>query len=150
MLLAVALGTMVILVLVQIVLRYFFSVGIMGGSEIVRHLVLWVAFLGAGLAARDRKHIRIESAQHLLSLQTRRLFDVITSLFSVVVCGILVWASLEFVSLDYKGGGSIAFFRTPVWVLQIIIPIGYAAVALRFSAQCVREAYTLMKGDGAN
>jgi len=147
-LLAAALSAMVLLVLVQIVLRNFFSIGIMGGAEIVRHLVLWVAFLGAGLAARDGKHIRIELTQHLLSIRTRRIFEVITSIFSVIVCGILVWASLHFVSVDYRGGGVIAFFNTPIWILQIIIPIGYAVVALRFCARCIENAYALVKGDG--
>jgi TRAP-type C4-dicarboxylate transport system permease small subunit len=147
MLLATALSAMVLLVLVQIVLRNFFSIGIMGGAEIVRHLVLWVAFLGAGLAARDGKHIRIELAQRILPARTRRIFSVITCVFSVIVCSILVYASINFVYVDYLGGATIAFYNIPVWILQVIIPIGYMAVALRFAAQCIENTYALMKGD---
>jgi len=143
-LLATALGAMVLLVLVQIVLRNFFSIGIMGGAEIVRHLVLWVAFLGAGLAARDGKHIKIEIAQHMLPARWRRIFEVITGIFSVIVCGILVYASINFVYVDYQGGGVIAFYKTPAWILQVIIPIGYVVVALRFALRCVKSIRSLI------
>lgn len=146
-LLASALCAMVLLVLVQIILRNFFSIGIMGGAEIVRHLVLWVAFLGAGLAAREGKHIKLELARHILPVRLRRIFEMITCLFSVVVCVILVFASVNFVWVDYQGGGTIAFFNTPVWILQVIIPIGYTVVALRFAARCVQTAAILVKGD---
>ena len=146
-LLAVSLSAMVLLVLIQIILRNFFSVGIMGGAEMVRHLVLWVAFLGAGLAARDGKHIRIEIARHILPARLRRIFEVLTCIFSVCVCSILVYASIIFVGVDYRGGGIIAFFNTPVWILQMIIPIGYTAVTLRFLMQCIENVHALLRGD---
>jgi len=145
-LLACALSAMVLLVLIQIILRNFFSVGIMGGSEIVRHLVLWVAFLGAGLATRDGKHIKIELARHILPMQTRRIFSAITCMFSVIICSLLVYASINFVYMDYSSGGTIAFLNTPVWILQVIIPIGYTAVALRFAARCMEHIHALAKG----
>ena len=119
----------------------------MGGAEMVRHLVLWVAFLGAGLAARDGKHIRIEIARHILPARLRRIFEVLTCIFSVCVCSILVYASIIFVGVDYRGGGTIAFFNTPVWILQMIIPIGYTAVTLRFLMQCIENVHALLRGD---
>jgi TRAP-type C4-dicarboxylate transport system permease small subunit len=146
-LLAAALSAMILLVLVQIILRNVFSSGIMGGAEIVRHLVLWVAFLGAGLAAREGKHIRIELAQRVLPKRLRLLFDVLTGIFSVIISGILFYASFNFVCVDYLGQGVISFFNTPVWILQVIIPIGYAVVTLRFARRCIESAYALAKGD---
>ncbi|HPV29317.1 MAG TPA: TRAP transporter small permease, partial [Deltaproteobacteria bacterium] len=126
------LGIMVSLVLIQIVLRNFFATGIMGGSEIVRHLVLWVAFLGAGVAAREGKHIRIDVAGRLLSPRFKCGTDVLTGIFSVVVCAILVYASLNFLLVDFESGMQIPFFNMPVWVLELIIPLGYLVITLRF------------------
>ena len=146
-LIAVALSAMVLLVLIQIILRNFFSVGIMGGAEMVRHLVLWVAFLGAGLAAREGKHIRIEIARQILPARLRKIFAVLTCIFSVCVCAILVYASITFVGVDYQGGGTIAFFNIPVWILQVIIPIGYTAVTLRFVMQGIENVHALFRGD---
>jgi len=127
---------MVLLVLAQIVLRNFYATGIMGGAEMVRHLVLWVAFLGAGIAARERKHIKIDLVQRIFRTGlTRRLSDVITDLFTTAVCGVLLYASVQFVITDCSSETVIPFFSwsIPVWILELVIPIGYAAVTLRYS-----------------
>jgi TRAP-type C4-dicarboxylate transport system permease small subunit len=127
---------MVLLVLVQIVLRNFYATGIMGGSEMVRHLVLWVAFLGAGIAARERKHIKIDLVQRIFGIGlTRRLADVITDLFTTAICGVLLYASIQFVITDFTSDTVIPFFSwsIPVWIMELVIPLGYAAVTLRYA-----------------
>ncbi|HPX50483.1 MAG TPA: TRAP transporter small permease [Deltaproteobacteria bacterium] len=141
------LGIMVSLVLIQIVLRNFFATGIMGGSEIVRHLVLWVAFLGAGVAAREGKHIRIDVAGRLLSPRFKCGTDVLTGIFSVVVCAILVYASLNFLLVDFESGMQIPFFNMPVWVLELIIPLGYLVITLRFALRTFRSLIWFIQGD---
>ncbi|HON96423.1 MAG TPA: TRAP transporter small permease subunit [Deltaproteobacteria bacterium] len=130
---------MVLLVLVQIGLRDVFSTGIAGGSEIVRHMVLWVAFIGAGLAAREGKHIRIDVAYRMLPDGMKRFAEVVTSLFTTVMCGILLYASIVFIQVDYSTGTSILFHQVhvPVWTLEVVIPIGYCAVMLRFALRCM-------------
>ncbi len=145
--LAVFLGLMVALVLIQILLRNLYSTGIMGGAEIVRHLVLWVAFLGAGMAAREGKHIRIDIAGRILSPRFKCGCDVLTGIFSVVVCAILVYASTSFLLVDYEAGTSIAFFGMPVWVLELIIPAGYLVITVRFAVRTVRSLIWFIQGE---
>ncbi len=146
-LLAVFLGLMVSLVLVQIVMRNFFSTGIMGGAEIVRHLVLWVAFLGAGVAAREGKHIRIDIAGRLLSPRFKCGADVLTGIFSVAICAILTYASVNFLLVDFEAQMSISFFGLPIWVLELIIPIGYLVITARFGLRTVRSLVWFIQGD---
>ena len=130
---------MVLLVLVQIGLRDVFSTGISGGAEIVRHMVLWIAFIGAGLAAREGKHIRIDIAYRVLPDGMKRLAETLTSLFTTTMCGILLYASIVFIQVDYSTGTSILFYKVhiPVWTLETVIPVGYCAVMLRYSLRCI-------------
>jgi TRAP-type C4-dicarboxylate transport system permease small subunit len=138
--------TMVLLVLLQIVLRNFLATGITGGAEIVRHMVLWVAFLGAGLAAREGKHIRIDVAYRILPQGLKRLAEVVTGIFTTTVCTILLYASCQFVAVDYSSGTVIAFHDMPVWILELVIPLGYLAVTLRYARQCMRSFLSLVRG----
>lgn len=144
---SVMLCTMILLVLLQIVLRNFLSTGIMGGAEIVRHLVLWVAFLGAGLAAREGKHIKIDVAYRMLPQGLKRFTEVVTGLFTTSVCAILLYASVQFVSADYSTGTVIAFYDMPVWILELVIPLGYLAVTLRYALRCMSSFLSLMRGE---
>lgn len=140
---------MVLLVLAQICLRDIFSTGIAGGSEMVRHMVLWIAFLGAGLAAREGKHIRIDIAYRVLPHGMKRFAEVVTSLFTTVICGILLYASVIFIRVDYSTGTAILFYKThiPVWTLEVVIPVGYCAVMLRFALRCMLSCRALFRED---
>ena len=143
---AILLGTMVFLVLIQIILRNFFSTGITGGAEIVRHIVLWIAFLGAAMAARDAKHIRIDVALRILTPRWRMFAEALTGLFTAGVCGILMYAAIQFNIMDYHSGTVIAFFDTRVWLLELIIPIGYFIVMIWFAVRCGESFWKFIRG----
>lgn len=131
--------SMIVLVLIQIFLRNFYSTGISGGAEIVRHLVLWVAFIGAAIAAREKKHIKIDIAQRMLPFRLRCLAEVLTDLFTIIICGILLYASIQFVRSDYEVATTIPFFDIPIWILELVIPLGYGAVMLRYFTNCLQS-----------
>lgn len=140
---------MVVLVLAQIVLRNFFATGVAGGSEMVRHMVLWVAFLGAGIAARERKHIKIDLFQRIFHTGRLRSFsEFIAELFTTAICGILLYASIQFVINDYTSETVIPFLSLiiPIWTLELVIPIGYAAVTLRYAVYTVQSLLKFVKG----
>ena len=50
---AIALVVMTVIPLLEIVLRRSVGIGIPAAGPIVQHLVLWVGFLGAAIAARE-------------------------------------------------------------------------------------------------
>ncbi len=132
LLLVLFLGVMVAMVLVQILLRNFYQSGIMGGDELVRHLVLWIAFFGAGIATRSSSHVKIDALTNFMPDGFRRYADIAVNLFSCLICAILVVASVQFIYFEYQGQARSAFLNTPLWVMAIILPLGYAVIALRF------------------
>jgi C4-dicarboxylate transporter DctQ subunit len=144
-LLSSLLAAMIILVLTQIILRNVFHSGIGGGVEIVRHLVLWIAFVGAGLATREGRHVKIDMASRILSTRGRKIADIISTLFSVVVCTILFVASCKFVYMDYTSAGVASFLNVPLWIMEAIIPVGYLIVTIRFSAQAIGNIVSTAK-----
>lgn len=146
-LLVTLLSTMVLLVLTQIFLRNAFNSGITGGDSLIRHLVLWGAFVGAGLATREGSHVRIDVASRVLPEKWKKPIEVIIDLFSVTVCSILVYASYNFVSVEHEGLGKLPFGGIPIWIIQVIMPVGYLVVALRFASKGVRNIVNLVKGE---
>lgn len=140
------LTTMILLVLTQIILRNFFHCGIAGGVEIVRHLVLWIAFVGAGLATREGRHVKIDMASRILSERGRQIADIISIIFSIAVCTILFVASCKFVYIDYTSSVAASFLNVPLWIMEAIIPVGYLIVAMRFSAKAIGNIFYMAKG----
>jgi TRAP-type C4-dicarboxylate transport system permease small subunit len=127
----VMLSVMILLAFLQIILRNVFSSGISWGDPLVRYLVLWVGFIGASLATKEGKHITIEVFAKRLSGRGNQYLKAISNLISTLVCGLLVFAGWTFVGNEAQMGGT-TFLQIPLWIPQIIIPVTFACMTLRF------------------
>ena len=128
---AAMLSLMILLAFLQIILRNVFSTGISWGDPLVRYLVLWVGFIGASLASKEGKHITIEVFSRWFSDRGSRYLKGIPHLVSAIICGLLTFAGWTFVQNEAQMG-STTFLEIPVWIPQIIIPITFALMTLRF------------------
>ena len=130
MLVIILLGT-IIFAVTQILLRNFFHSGIPWGDSLVRILVLWLGLIGAMIASRNHRHIKIDLiSRHLTvvnQLRLRRFTDSVTA----IVCFIVAWYAFGFVRIEYQDGMR-AFENVPVWITEAIIPVGFFIMALRF------------------
>ena len=146
LLLVFFLGVMVVVVLSQIVLRYAFNSGIPGGDELVRNMVLWIAFFGAAIATRSGSHVRIDALTMVLPPKWRYWSAVITDLFAAAVCALLVYASWQFIEIQYMTGGRSVFLNIPVWMMAAVIPLGYSIITVRFFRRVVVAVMDRMGG----
>lgn len=125
---------MAALPVLEIVLRSAFRTGIPGSTGFVQHLTLWVGFLGAMLASRERRHLNIAAAAESLPPRTRRAAGWLTNAVSAAVSTALAHASWELVRSEMEGFGKIGGV-IPVWTAQLILPAAFAVMALRFVLQ---------------
>ena len=126
-----AMSVMVLLATLQIFLRNFFESGITWADPVLRSLVLWLGLLGALLAARSDKHISIDIFSRVLSQRAKDGLAVLTHLFVTFIASVISWNSARLVLGDYQAG-TIAFSVVPSWIVQLIIPISFAIIALRY------------------
>lgn len=141
---ALLLAAMILLAGAQILLRNLWDSGIGWGDPLLRILVLWVGLLGAMLATREDKHIRIDLLSRYLPSGWKRLTAPLTHLFSAVVCALLAWHSGRFVHYEMQDG-SVLFNGLPAWVAELILPIAFAIISLRF----VLLAWQWIRGEAA-
>ena len=127
----ILLGSLVTFAVLQIILRNFFSTGLVWGDDLLRHGVLWISILGASRATLEKKHIRIDLLPRVLPARLSFISEFICCFISSLVCLVLFWASWNFVQGE-RLAGDIAFASIPYWCLEIIFPMGFAIMALRF------------------
>ena len=125
----VLLGAMVLLPLAEIVVRRL-GAGIPGALPFEQHLTLWVAFLGAALAAREGRLLALATGNFLPEGRFRTIAAVFTGGVSAMVATLLGTASLDLVRIEREGGIEMAA-GVPVWVGQAVMPVGFAVLALR-------------------
>lgn len=144
MTLAIALGVLVVLAAAQILLRMGFDAGFLWLEPLLRVLVLWVALLGAMVAAREGRHIGLDIVEKLLPPPILRGVRFIAFAFAAVFTAILAWHSLRMVLDEYEIGTA-AFAFVPAWLTQAIIPFALAVIALRLLLCAI---WPLPEGDG--
>ncbi|MBN2009113.1 TRAP transporter small permease [candidate division KSB1 bacterium] len=130
-LIIIILTVMILIAFLQIILRNFFSSSISWGDILLRHLVLWIGFFGASLAAREGKHINIDVLNRLIPKRIRRITDMLVNLAAAAICFLLTHASIQFIGFEMDGGG-VLFSDIPVWVAEVVIAFGFGLMSFRF------------------
>lgn len=136
----ILLSAMVLVAFAQIVLRNAFATGISWGEPLVRYLVLWVGFIGAALATREGKHITIELFEVWKGARPNRFFAALAHLCAAIICGLLAVAAVKFVRFEAQMGSD-AFFNAPVWLPELIIPLTFCVMALRYLMKTLGEIF---------
>ncbi|MGD9007213.1 MAG: TRAP transporter small permease [Desulfobacteraceae bacterium] len=138
------LSAMIVVAFSQIVLRNFWSTGFSWADALVRYSVLWVGFIGASMAAREGKHIKIDALSQWLPAKHRELLQVLISVCTALVCLFLTLAAFNFVRFEAQMG-SRTFFNLPIWIPQLIMPLSFALMTLRYTSRSARALAGAMK-----
>ncbi len=131
-------SAIVVLSFAQVVLRNLFDTGFLWADTLIRHLVLWVGFIGAALAAGEERHIGIDAVTHFFPSRGKSIVRIFTYLFAIVVCYYLADAALTFL-IDERDAGSVIMLSIPTWIALLIIPAGYALIAVHFVVKLIEH-----------
>jgi C4-dicarboxylate transporter DctM subunit len=131
-LLAVALATLIVLPLLEMVLRSGFETGVPGSSTLVQHLTLVISMAGSLLATRDNRLISFSTLPTLLRGVWLQRVRAISQTAAVVVAGALTLAGAQFVAVEREAARTF-LFDLPLWIVELVLPVGFAAMTLRLA-----------------
>jgi tripartite ATP-independent transporter DctM subunit len=136
--LAITLGGMMLLPILEIVLRKAFSRGLSNEPAIVQHLTLVAGMIGAAIAARDGRLLTLGSAEALIKPAWRPATRFVGKVVAGMIAALLCWASVQFVRNERASSATLAY-GIPVWVAQLVLPIGFALIAWRIVASASKQ-----------
>lgn len=127
------------LVFANVFLRYVFNYALSWGDEVITYSLLWLVFLGSGVAARQGAHISMEALLTVLPARLQRsnaiVVNVVCALLSAVV-GFLGWRLAAAVrGLDQVGAAS----GVPMFWVYLAIPAGCLLMVLGFWEVALRH-----------
>lgn len=122
---------MVALAVVQIVARNWLDSSFVWIDPLLQNAVLWIAMLGAMIASRNDAHIRIDVVSEYAPAHWQRWLVLLVDAFTAGIAALMAAYSLQAVGAEREFSlGGIA--GIPDWVLQLLIPIGFGVIALRY------------------
>ncbi len=99
-----ALLVMVLLVFVNVSLRYVFNSGLPWSEEVARLCFVWVVFLGIILAAKEKAHLAVDIVSASLSPKLALILSYITRLITILIMAALVVGGFKLMQLTYNQG----------------------------------------------
>jgi tripartite ATP-independent transporter DctM subunit len=121
---------------IEIVARTWFKTGLLGSTDYVQHLVLWITFVGGMFASREQRHLSVTAGVSLFPASWRVWISTGVSFISVAVVSCLAWSAFLFVKIGIDPSQTVGVIRTQ-WV-AFIMPVGFAVMALRFVVHAPR------------
>jgi C4-dicarboxylate transporter, DctM subunit len=128
--LSLALGAMAVLPIAEIILRTTLGFGIPGSAGMVQHLTLWVGMLGGAVAAREARLLSLSTGSALLKGPWKEAARVFSGSVAAAIAALLGVASVQFVMTE-RESGNVFIGRVPLWIVEVILPIGFFIVAFR-------------------
>src|SRR5262245_23066980 len=130
--LAALLAAMLVFSFLQILLRNVAHTGWVWVDPLLRHLLLWIGFIGGMLATRVDQHINVDAVTRAFSLRVRRRVHALTSLAAATTCLFLAGACMAF-ARDEAAAGTTSFLDVPTWRLLLVMPVALWIMCARFT-----------------
>lgn len=137
---------LVVTMAIEVLRREVFSYSSIWGEEIVRYSFIYLAWIGAAAAVKERAHIRIDVLLHYLGNRPKAIVYIFGDLMMFAVALVALYWSLETVLVSAKFGSVTDGLRiSKVWFLAAV-PLGFSLMIFRLSQSLLRDLRSLRNG----
>lgn len=118
-----------ILVLLNILMRYLLKTGIPWSEEVATGCFVWTVFIGAAAAFKENQHIGIDVLVKYLSNRNKKTVRIFVDILVIIVIGFITILSIQYITTSYTKvtpvlGVSSAF-------ISAAIPAGFIIMLVR-------------------
>lgn len=126
--LAFSLATMSVVIIAQVILRYFFQHSITWAEELSRYLMVLAIFLGAGLALRTQSLIAVELLAENITYAKKRILKIVVYLLCTAFFATLFVVGIQVVG--NVGGQLSPALQIKMSIPYMAVPIGAAVLVM--------------------
>jgi C4-dicarboxylate transporter DctQ subunit len=136
----------VLTIFMEVFRRFFLSYSSIWAEEIARYAFIYIAWIGASYAMRERAHIRIDVVLRILSNRWRTIFfifgDIVTLILAVTA---LYWSMEPVINSIHFGSVTHGLRISQAWFL-FAVPLGFAMMTFRLFQSMKRDISDLLAG----
>lgn len=137
---------LVITMAIEVLRREIFAYSSIWGEEIVRFSFIYLAWVGASAAVKERAHIRIDVIMHYLPARPKALLYIFGDFVMLIIALVALYWSWEALHVSYKFGSVTDGLRvSKVWFL-FSVPLGFGLMIWRLMQSFTRDFKALRDG----
>ena len=137
---------LVVTMAVEVLRREVLAYSSIWGEEVVRYAFIYLAWIGAAAAVRERAHIRIDVIMHYLGPRAKAAIYILGDLVMLLVALVALYWSFESVAVSYKFGSVSHGLRISMFWFLLAVPIGFTLMILRLIQYFIHDVTALRTG----
>lgn len=138
--------TIVAAIAVEVLRRFGLSYSSVWGEEVARYAFIYLAWVGASAAVRERAHIRIDILLEFVPPRAKAALSILADLATLILAVICVYWSLQPVITSLEFGSVTHGLRiSNAWFLAAV-PVGFALMIFRLLQSLRRDIADLVHG----
>lgn len=132
----------IVLNFANVIGRYVFLRPIIWAEEVMVYAMIWMIFLGAGLASWEQTHLRMEAIHESLPPRLKRALNTLIALVSIVVGVYVIFLSTEVLNRMLTASQKSVAAGIPMVIPFAAVPIGFAVIIVASLIRLVRPGET--------
>lgn len=126
-------------IFIEVVRRSVLSYSSVWTEEIARYAFIYIAYIGASAAIKERAHIRIDVILNLLSNRMKLIFYIFGDIVTLILAVVSIYMSMESVLVSIHFDSVTHGLRvSQAWFLAAV-PIGFSMMVVRILQSLWRD-----------
>jgi len=126
---------MVLIIFIQVIMRYVFNNSLSWSEELGKFLFVWLSWIGISIGERRNEHIKITMLVDKLPPFAKKICDILAELIVIVICAVTTYYGITLVisqaAVHYAG-------------IKISMAWGYLAVVIGCSLMILRSIISII------
>ncbi|WP_312934576.1 TRAP transporter small permease [Stutzerimonas nitrititolerans] len=133
-------------VAIEVGRRFLLNYSSVWGEEVSRYAFIYLAWIAAAAAVRDRSHIRIDVLVNLGGARMRRLAWWLSDIATLILAVWALWLSISPVMTSLQFGSVTAGLQVSQAIFLAAIPLGFFLVAGRVIQSMLADVGRMRRG----
>ncbi len=139
-------GMIVATIVVEVVRRFVLSYSSIWGEEIARYAFIYLAWVGASAAVKDRAHIRIDVILNYLPARGKALIYLFGDFCMLGIALLAVYTAMESLEISMRFGSVTHGLRISLAWFLAAVPLGFTLMTYRLCQSIWRDFGDLRRG----
>jgi len=130
-LMTIFLVAMVLIMGVQVVMRYIFNDSLVWSEELTRYFFIWSGFLSVSYCIKRRISIKIDQVYNLLPHRVQQVIQFMIKIIMLAVFVYFLRYSIEVVKATMANGQKSPAMGLPIYIVQMSTVVGFGLATIR-------------------
>ena len=129
-LMMIMLWAIVIVMFMQVIMRYVFKNSLPFAEELSRYCFIWMTFLGISFAVKGKSHIRIDIIETIVPALKKPL-EVMGDIIFLAFCFYMLSPACKVVAMLMETNQTSPAMEAPMWIVYLSLLVGFILTIIR-------------------